>query len=1007
MIPATSLPCLCARRPAPGSVAPQRCGDGLGNRLVCRVIAPPEAHTKRQKEGKESSARPSTTSPSPPASSEWWSSTTSFASSLLTHFRPTLPAFAPSPAEVLREASSKERELQKAKPVVDVSAFLSPLGVFELKNTRKYSSLTALTYFMGTLTPRKLERLHGMELVTTSRACIIRPYEHSKTAEEFGADGDGMAVSVQDAKAVYRALKKGTASGGGSAGAGLALAAAGSGGAAAGGAGAGADALSLALAEAANIVALTSDVPYQPTAGAAGEQSGASAAAALPKLLRGTAAEVVAAKLAEAAASAGAVAAGSALASAAESIYAGLAALPIGGGGSSSNGRAAGSAAKPTAALPESAPVPLDGAAKPTAAAIAELAAAEVRKKALGAVTNRAAAGLAAVGASGLKSPAGPYPNGYGSAGAAVAAAIGQTTAAAPAAAAAASGADTSLSFSASPSFACPSEWFVVDEAATHTRIFVIQGSDTLDHWRLNLTFDPVVFEEPSLGVKVHRGVYEAALVLYDKFLPLVYEHLEASPFAKVTFTGHSIGGSLATLLALMFRIRGVLPVHSLSTIYTFGAPAVFCQSNPNRAGSGSGSSLASASMDGGPAAGAGMGGVDLATGPGPALSGLAGLPLGLSAFLPASFTGGSGSAHGSSNGNGNGNGGGSSMGLASVEDPMASIPSDALAAAASAAAASGPAGVCPSAGTGSGTGPHGPGCACGTGPETILSRLGLPDSIVRNVIMARDVVPRAFACDYSLVADILKGWGPSFKGHCCLNRSGRKHLYYFVGRMCILQPDSWHTFVGSDPYHPMLPAGPEAYLLEEAPLRDPAALLSALSPSASAKAPAASGTALAAPASAAAASTALVPTNAGSAPRPPARSVAEAVMELMDCPHPLETLADPGAYLASGIISRYHNPEHYTKALGRVAHLKRQSERAKQCGGGGGSGSAGGGGSDGGACGVRRSGFSLLAARRRQTAAAAEAMVAMEADGVTCWDSSDEHVGAVEHLWAHAHACH
>ncbi len=37
----------------------------------------------------------------------------------------------------------------------------------------------------------------------------------------------------------------------------------------------------------------------------------------------------------------------------------------------------------------------------------------------------------------------------------------------------------------------------------SRTRYFIIQGSDTLDHWKVNLTFDPVVFEDPSLGVKV------------------------------------------------------------------------------------------------------------------------------------------------------------------------------------------------------------------------------------------------------------------------------------------------------------------------------------------------------------------------------------------------------------------------------------------------------------------------------------------------------------------------
>ena len=53
----------------------------------------------------------------------------------------------------------------------------------------------------------------------------------------------------------------------------------------------------------------------------------------------------------------------------------------------------------------------------------------------------------------------------------------------------------------------------------------------------MNLTFDPVVFEDPALGVKVHRGVYAAAQALYDRFLPLVEEHLASSPYAKVMFT--------------------------------------------------------------------------------------------------------------------------------------------------------------------------------------------------------------------------------------------------------------------------------------------------------------------------------------------------------------------------------------------------------------------------------------------------------------------------------------
>lgn len=52
------------------------------------------------------------------------------------------------------------------------------------------------------------------------------------------------------------------------------------------------------------------------------------------------------------------------------------------------------------------------------------------------------------------------------------------------------------------------------------------------------------------------------------------------------------------------------------------------------------------------------------------------------------------------------------------------------------------------------------PADACGG----LLAKLGLGEGSVRNVIMTRDIVPRAFACDYSLVADILRSWGPNWR---------------------------------------------------------------------------------------------------------------------------------------------------------------------------------------------------------------------------------------------------
>mmetsp|Transcript_19960 Transcript_19960/g.50625 ORF Transcript_19960/g.50625 Transcript_19960/m.50625 type:complete len:822 (-) Transcript_19960:3422-5887(-) len=336
-----------------------------------------------------------------------------------------------------------------------------------------------------------------------------------------------------------------------------------------------------------------------------------------------------------------------------------------------------------------------------------------------------------------------------------------------------------------------PSAWFVADDPITKIRYFVIQGSTNLEHWQINMQFDPVIFEDPALGVRVHRGVYQAALRLYDDLVPLVRAHLATSPFASIALTGHSLGGSLASVIMLLLVHRGVVPADSVSPVYTFGSPAVFC------------------------------GGADH--------------------MAPENRC--------------------DRCGLrCEVHDHPADFP-------------------------------H----ACQK-PKGLLHSFGLSDDHIINVIMHRDIVPRAFACDYSLVADILKSWGPAFKRHSGLAHSGRKHLYYFVGRIMVLQPDSWHSFV-LEPDHPMLPAGPELYTLANPAQRPPTVCIVDRPP-----APSTTTTSTALERSA--------PRRRGLA------SAGEAVWELMDCPHPLDTLVEPGAYMATGSISRYHNPDNYTKAL-------------------------------------------------------------------------------------------
>jgi hypothetical protein len=114
--------------------------------------------------------------------------------------------------------------------------------------------------------------------------------------------------------------------------------------------------------------------------------------------------------------------------------------------------------------------------------------------------------------------------------------------------------------------------------AQTSRRCACQQGSDSIESWRTNLSFDPVTFEDSELGVQVHRGIYSAALALYPRFAAIVTEHLHTSPYARVSFTGHSLGGSIATVLALMLIHRRVLRAPQLGPIYTFGAAACFCE---------------------------------------------------------------------------------------------------------------------------------------------------------------------------------------------------------------------------------------------------------------------------------------------------------------------------------------------------------------------------------------------------------------------------------------------
>ncbi|KAF5733120.1 hypothetical protein HS088_TW17G00656 [Tripterygium wilfordii] len=156
-------------------------------------------------------------------------------------------------------------------------------------------------------------------------------------------------------------------------------------------------------------------------------------------------------------------------------------------------------------------------------------------------------------------------------------------------------------------------------------------------------------------------------------------------------------------------------------------------------------------------------------------------------------------------------------------------------------------------------------------GGRKILNDLGLDESHIHCVTLHRDIVPRAFSCNYhNHVATLLKRLNGPFRSHPCLVK--HKMLYTPLGKIFILQPDE-----RSSPPHPLLPRGTAFYALDKA------------SPS--------------------------------------------VLKAFLNCPHPLETLSNPTAYGSEGTILRDHDSSNYLKAMNGVLrqYTKPVASRARK----------------------------------------------------------------------------
>ena len=102
-----------------------------------------------------------------------------------------------------------------------------------------------------------------------------------------------------------------------------------------------------------------------------------------------------------------------------------------------------------------------------------------------------------------------------------------------------------------------------------HRTVLAFRGTTSLANWLLDLD---VIKKPLSCGVMVHAGFLKAA----DALLPRIINELlpagaDRASLKPIQITGHSLGGALASLVALFLQREG-WPVQA---VYTFASPRV------------------------------------------------------------------------------------------------------------------------------------------------------------------------------------------------------------------------------------------------------------------------------------------------------------------------------------------------------------------------------------------------------------------------------------------------